>query len=259
MSRARTLARSLVVAFGCFSKVPMPRVEWDRDSMRYAMVFFPWVALAIGLVLWGWLALCRTASVGVLLRAAGVALAPVAVTGGIHLDGLADVVDAQSSHAELARKREILKDPHTGAFAIVGVACYLVAYLALASELDAAPATAALLAGMHWQSRCLSGVATLAFPRSTGQGMLAAFGASADKRRSLAALVAEWVAGVAAAAWVSGAASAAMAAGGVASLLWLRRFAARQFGGMSGDLAGFFLEVAELVMLACLVVATHLA
>lgn len=254
-----SLARSLVVAFACFSRIPMPRVEWDRDSMRYAMAFFPWVGLAIGLVLWGWLALCRAASVGVLLRAAGVALAPVAVTGGIHLDGLADVVDAQSSHAELARKREILKDPHTGAFAIVGVACYLVAYLGLASELDATPAVAALLCGLHWESRCLSGVATLALPRSSGKGMLAAFGGSADKRRSLVALVAEWAAGVAATAWAWPAAAAAVAAGGVATLLWLRRFAARQFGGMSGDLAGFFLEVAELVMLACLVVATHLA
>ena len=39
-------------------------------------------------------------------------------------------------------------------------------------------------------------------------------------------------------------------------LAWLHRFARKEFGGMSGDLAGFLLQLSELVMLAVLVFAT---
>ena len=253
------LLRSLVVAFACFSKIPMPRVEWRPDSMRYAMVFFPWVGLVIGLLEWAWLGICDALAAGTLLRAAGLTLVPVAVTGGIHLDGFADVVDAQSSHAEAERKRQILKDPHTGAFAIIGVASYLVAYLALASEVPAGWHTVVLLACLHWTSRCLSGVATVAFPKSSREGMLATFGGSVDKRNSLVVLLLEWALGVGVGVWADPAAGVAMAVADVVVLLCVYRFAMREFGGMSGDLAGFFLQVAELVMLACLVVAMRVA
>lgn len=254
-----TVLRSLVVAFACFSKIPMPQVEWREDSMRYAMCFFPWIGLVIGAVAWCWLEVCGLLSAGSLLWAAGVTLVPLAVTGGIHYDGFADVIDAQSSHAEAKRKREILKDPHTGAFAIIGIASYLVAYLALASELPKTPLAVALLCCMHWESRCLSGIATVSFPKSSGQGMLATFSGSADKRISVAVLVAEWGLGACAMVWLSPAAGASMAVAGLLVLAWLYRFAMKQFHGMSGDLAGFFLQVAELVMLACLVVALRLA
>ncbi|MGM3109725.1 adenosylcobinamide-GDP ribazoletransferase, partial [Bacillus cereus group sp. BC307] len=42
---------------------------------------------------------------------------------------------------------------------------------------------------------------------------------------------------------------------GFACLAVLHPFARRNFGGMSGDLAGFFLQACELVMLACIVFA----
>ena len=109
--------RSLVIAFACFSKIPMPRVDWREQSMRYCMCFFPLIGLVIGLCLWVWAWLCGALGFGSVLRGAGIALLPLAVTGGIHMDGFADVVDAQSSHAEPDRKRQILKDPHTGAWA----------------------------------------------------------------------------------------------------------------------------------------------
>ena len=57
---------------------------------------------------------------GLFLQAAGFTLLPVVVTGGIHLDGFGDTLDALASHAEPERKREILKDPRAGIFAVIG-------------------------------------------------------------------------------------------------------------------------------------------
>ena len=167
-----TFLRSLVLAFSSFSSIPMPQLEWREDNMKYLMCCFPFVGLAIALALAAWAWLAGALGFGALLTGAGVALVPVLVSGGIHLDGFCDVIDAQTSHGSPERKREILKDPHTGAFAAIGVMCYLVAYVAFASELVLDWRIVVLLGGMHVVSRCLSSIATLAFPTSTSEGML---------------------------------------------------------------------------------------
>ena len=246
--------RSAALAFSSFSKVPIPHVEWREENMRYMMCFFPLVGLAIGALLAAWFALCQALGFGPVLFGAGVAIAPVIVTGGIHLDGFCDVVDAQSSHASSERKREILKDPHAGAFASIAVAAYMVAYAALATELVASWVAIALLAGMHVASRCMSGLATLAYPTSSSRGMLSMFHESGSGMRAIVAIVVELVLCGAVMAWISMPVAVVSMAVGLSFLALLYPFAQTQFGGMSGDLAGFFLQVAELAMLAALVI-----
>ena len=245
--------QGLVLAFSSFSKVPMPQIEWREENMRFMMCFFPVVGLAVGAAIALWVGVSGALGFGPVLFGAGIALVPLAVTGGIHLDGFCDVVDAQSSHAEPVRKREILKDPHTGAFAAMAVAAYIVAYAAIASELEQTWLVAALLACMHVASRCMSGIATVVFPTSSSRGMLSMFHESAQARTVFIVLIAELVACIAVMLIAYLPAVVAVLVG-LACLAVLYPFAKTQFGGMSGDLAGFFLQVAELAMLAALVV-----
>ncbi len=60
---------------------------------------------------------------------------PILVTGGIHLDGLLDTVDAKSSYGDRKKKLAILADPHVGAFAIIGGSVYLLLYAACLIQL----------------------------------------------------------------------------------------------------------------------------
>ena len=39
------MLRACIVAFAMYSKVPMPRVEWNETSMKYALCFFPLMEL----------------------------------------------------------------------------------------------------------------------------------------------------------------------------------------------------------------------
>lgn len=242
-----------ILAFSSFSKIPMPQIEWREENMRYMMCFFPLVGLAIGIVLGLWTWLAGALGFGPVLYGAGVALVPVAVSGGIHLDGFCDVIDAQSSHALPERKREILKDPHSGAFAAIGVAAYLVAYAAFASELSASLQTVVLLCALHVSSRCMSGIATVSFPTSKSKGMLSMFHESARGKRILVVLVIELAVAVVVTA-VACTPAIVVSCAGLVCLALLQPFAKSQFGGMSGDLAGFFLQTAELVMLVALVI-----
>ena len=86
--------------------------------MRYAMCFFPVIGAVIGGLLSLWICLTGD-STGSLFRASVAVLIPLIVTGGIHLDGLLDTADALSSYKTMEEKLEILKDSHTGAFAII--------------------------------------------------------------------------------------------------------------------------------------------
>lgn len=42
------IIKSICVAFSMYSKIPMPRVEWNEKNMKYAMCFFPLVGAVIG-------------------------------------------------------------------------------------------------------------------------------------------------------------------------------------------------------------------
>ena len=128
--------RSLWIAVAMYSKLPVPQVEWDRKSLSWALCFFPVVGVVIGLLLGLWLELCALLDIGPWLRAAGALLLPVAVSGAIHLDGFCDTADALGSHQPREKKLEILKDSHTGAFAIICCCLYLITFFAVWCEAE---------------------------------------------------------------------------------------------------------------------------
>ncbi len=248
--------RSVAMAFLMFSRIPMPMIEWKQENMRWMLSAFPLVGAAVGLGLWLWQLLSAALGFGPLLWAAGVTLLPVLVTGGIHMDGYCDVSDALASHAPMEKKRAILKDSHTGAFAIIQLGCWLLAYFALASELPVTGHTVLLLGLMHVLSRILSGTIALIYPKNDAEGLLRTFTLSAEGKGPLAVLLALLVLCAGALILTGGLPGAAMVLGGALTALWMKRLSARQFGGMSGDLSGYFLQMAELSMLLCCVIVS---
>lgn len=241
---------TIAVAFGMFSAVPLPQPEWNRRNMRYSMCAFPWIGAVCGLSWWGWATVCRWLAVPALLRGAGLCLLPIWITGGIHLDGYADTCDALASCAQPAKKQEILSDPHCGAFAVIRLCSYFVAYFALCAVLQ--PSSRALLAmGLAFVlERALSGVAVTSFPLAKDTGLAHAFASTADRQRVRMVLILLCIL-----LCFLLAVCGSLLPVAVALLVFWRyhRVAQRQFGGISGDLAGWFVQKAELWMLAALV------
>lgn len=251
-----SVLRSIVAAFSCYSAIPMPHVRWDERDMRYMMAAFPLVGLVIGACELLWFATCDALCFGTLARATGLVLIPIVVSGGIHLDGLADVTDAQSSHAEPERRQQILKDPHVGAFAVIGVCCYLLASVGLASELE--PSLAPFVACIPVTSRCLSGLAVVTLSAARKEGMYASIRKAASMRVVRTLLVVEFAIACACMVALQPIVALCALAVSAAILAYVRHLAMSQYGGMSGDLAGFFLQLCELGMFACIVVVGRL-
>lgn len=242
----RRFWNSFKIAFAMYSKIPMPRADWDTDNMRYMMCFFPFVGIVTGALVIGWGFCADFLGAGQLLRAAGYVLIPVLVTGGIHLDGLLDTADALSSYQSRERKLEILKDSNAGAFAVITACCYFLAAFALWSELGEREAM--VLAGGFVLSRSMSGLSVASFPCAKRSGTVAMFSDASQERVVMLCLYLLLFVSAGYMCILDPKLGTAAVVGGWLTFFWYYRLAMKQFGGITGDIAGFFLQCCELVM-----------
>jgi adenosylcobinamide-GDP ribazoletransferase len=250
----KDLFASLCIAFSMYSRIPVPQVEWKERSMKYALCFFPLIGVVIGAVLCGYAYLTSAVwTPGPVAYASLGTVIPLLITGGIHMDGFLDTVDARASFQTRERKLEILKDPHTGAFAIIGCGVYLLIYAAVFGELgrEAFPAGAAVFV----LGRAISGWSVVSFPKAKKDGLVSTFSMQAEHR------IVRWVMDLwagAACVWLiafaGGLTGCAVILAALLTAVWYYRMAMREFGGVTGDLAGCFLQVCELVCLAVLAI-----
>lgn len=250
------LAESLVIAFSMYSRIPMPMVAWTEKGMKYALCFFPAVGIAVGAAVAAFWYLSRLLGLGDLSRFCVETALPLLITGGIHMDGFLDTVDARSSHQSRERKLEILKDPHAGAFAIAGCGVYLLFYAAAFSELS--PEAFPGIAGIFVMSRALSGYSVVTFPKAKKDGLVTAFAKGASQApTAVSGILLCWLAGGFAWILLTGGLVMALAAGtgAAAAFFWYRHMALQEFGGITGDLAGYFLQMAELFMIGAAALA----
>ena len=250
--------KSVIIAFAMYSKLPMPRVDWEKNALSWALCWFPLVGLFIGAALWLWLALAHWLGFGTIFTAAFALLLPIALSGGIHLDGFCDTCDALSSHQSREKKLEILKDSHTGAFAIICCGLYLIVFFAAWCEVSAAGRAALALCLGPVLSRGLSGLFAVTLPNARGTGLLATFTAPMDAARARAVLGTWTAAAAAAMAALSPWTGAGALLGAALACLYYVTMARRQFGGITGDLAGFFVQTCELAMVLGAVFAQRL-
>ena len=243
------LLRSLAIAISMYSKIPVPTVDWNEKNMKYAMCFFPVVGAAAGglQLLIGYLLLKYT-SCGNLFFAIAMVLIPVIVSGGIHLDGFADTVDALSSYGDREKKLEILKDPNTGAFAVIGLCVYFLADTALWSEVTVE--LLPVIACTYMLSRSLSGISVVSFRAAKNSGLLRTFQDGAQKKRVRVVLIVWACVCGGIMLYLSWKTAVIVILAALFVFLYYYRMSRKQFGGITGDLAGYFLQVCELAMLA---------
>ena len=234
------------MAFSMFSALPMPQIKWDEKNMRYMLAAFPIVGACQGLIMWGMQTLLMLAGFPLILRSAILCVIPIIYTGGIHMDGFMDVSDALSSNRDREKRLEIMKDPHIGAFAAIALAVYMVLYFGFLCGIERFEPAYFIL--MPFLSRCLSGLSLLTFKVAPESSLGAMFSNGAAKKATVSILTAFTVL-AGAGLIVCGIKGIFILLGAAVMFLIYNRLAEKQFGGTTGDLAGWFLAMCELVML----------
>ncbi len=243
------LMKSFCSAFLMYSRIPMPQVEWKEENRRWALCFFPLIGEVIGVALVTWYHLCRLFGWGEWLFAAVSAAIPILVTGGIHMDGFCDVCDAKASCGSREKMLAIMSDSHIGAFAAIKTALYLLVQAGIFSQLFREKSVELLTVGalIFVLSRALSGLAAVTFRSAKTDGNLQNFVKPAHKAVTVAVEI--FFIALTGPAMLLMCPSAGIGAiiGAAVTFVYYRIFAYRTFGGIAGDLAGYFLQLCELI------------
>lgn len=244
----RAMIRPLLIAIQFLTRLPVPvRGTVANEDVRRSLAFYPAVGALLGACIW--LGAWALQDFDPLLRAALLVALWTALTGALHLDGLADCVDASAgSRGDPARARAILKDPRCGSMGVVAVVILLLLKFAALAALPAQPG-AALLLLPPVLARTAVVVLFLAVPYVSPGGLGAALAAPGPATRNRAAVAAAvlllWLlAGTDAVLW--GLAGAALSFAAV--VRWLRGV----FRGVTGDGAGALVEITEAALLVLL-------
>lgn len=200
------------------------------------------------MLFWHWLStvLC----IDKILFAAVAVVIPIILTGGIHMDGFCDTVDAIASHREMSRKLEIMKDTHVGAFAVIYAAVYIILCFGLYASIFTASSIPIIGIGFIF-SRALTVSAVATIKNARGEGMLAAFTDHISRRISWIITILFFLISAVGFFFIN------LIIGSICIFFcgaWFfiyRRFTLKQFGGITGDTVGFFQQITELLILIC--------
>ena len=239
---------TLLVAISTYSAIPVPQFEWNDRNTGYPLCFFPVVGLLCGGAMLAFNALCNYIKASELFFAAVATCIPLLITGGIHLDGYMDTVDAIASHQTQERMLEIMKDSHCGAFAVIYCVIYLILDFALFSQVYL-QRLVPFFCFMFVLSRVLSALCAINLPNARGNGMLAAFTKSKQRGRSNLILVVILLLVCGSMVAYKGWLSLCVLAVAIIWTVIYRGLAIRRFGGVTGDTSGFFLQICEILCL----------
>lgn len=242
------IIRSIVIAFSMYSQIPMPQFAWEEEDMKYMLCFFPWIGAVIGGCVYLWRYICDCFAIGALCYGVIGTVIPLLLTGGFHVDGYLDTMDAFHSYQSRERKLEILKDSHIGAFSVIMLGAYGLIYLGAFSEIKEKELLQIVCAGFVL-ARVLSGISVVSFPSAKKEGLLYMFASTAQKKMVKGSFYLQGVLCVGFMLWRSWfAGGMVVAAAGCAFWYYYYR-SKKELGGITGDTAGYFVLICEGSML----------
>ena len=241
------------VALGFLTTLPIPQPPFDPARFGRAGRWYPLCGLVIGALLAVVYLLAGTLFAPV-VTATLVVAAWAGLTGGLHLDGLADCADGLLPPVEQERRLEIMRDPRVGAFGVIALVLALgLKSGAIATSLDGV--TALILAPV-WARWTLLLAASQ--PPARPDGLGAGFAAGLTGGALLPALATAAIATIAVLIWrgplvpalLLTTVGAILAVHGAAAAVIL--LARRRLGGVTGDVFGLVVECGELAILLVL-------
>lgn len=253
------LFRSFMMAWGMFFAVPCPSKQWDEKNRNIMLLMLPFIGLIIGAIGYGCCLAMKAAGLNTVMEAAVLTALPLVLTGCIHADGYMDVCDAVLSRRDRTERIKILKDSHTGAFAVISLALMLLVYCgSLCGMLAAGDAVlAACLFTIPVMTRAAS-VSCIFVCRPLAVSQYSSPEWQAKKKMAAAAVLIGGVllaavslaAGLISGSAVSAGEAAAAAAAAYAGAMITGHCARKDLGGMNGDISGFMITAGELTGVA---------
>lgn len=253
------IIRSIVVAFSLYSRIPVPVFTWNDSDMKHAISALPLIGALIGILSFAAYRILLILDLPLFSIAIILSLLPVIITGGFHLDGFMDVQDAINSYQPKEKKLEIMKDPHIGAFAVISLGVYAGIYLSALYALFSKAGDAmdygycSIYMTSFFLVRALCGFTSVMFKKAKKSGMLSNETDSTGNADRLI-LFTESIIGMLMFMYFNLIAGAVCITSLILFSFFYKKKCDKEFGGITGDTAGFYVCSGELIVVVCLVV-----
>lgn len=270
------LLTGFLMTWGNFCSLPCPVKRWDDNCKSLMLGFLPTIGLIIGLLWAGIYVGLVYLSFPFLVVSFILAFLPFALCGFMHADGFMDCSDAIMSRRPLEDRQRILKDTHTGAFAVISAMFMILGYFAFISTAASMGMDFVNIVIITVLSRAIAGLEVL-LSKPLGTSQYASLSesifsssdeteaetqdeaeekpAAATKKQGIMLLLIQLVIYTALGFWASTYyASTALVYGAVVLGTFISiTYAKKQLGGMSGDIAGYGIVWGEFCGVAMLV------
>jgi len=240
-------ARGEITVAGLFlTRLPFPATAGaPLPPLARTVWSFPLIGLLVGLISGAALMLASKLSLHP-LACAMIALAVAAlVTGALHEDGLADVVDGFGGGRLREDKLRIMRDSQIGTYGVLALIFSVGLRASLVAGLLGPGLAAAALAGAAVLSRSLMPGIMVLMPQARVDGLAASAGRPTPRQAQLALGIGFVLAWPLLGFWAG---CVAMIAALAATLL-MATIARRQIGGYTGDVLGASQQAAEISIL----------
>ena len=245
------LFKSMAITFAMYSKIPVRNFNWEKENMKYCLLFLPVVGIVEGIFLIAFSIFLNKLNVNPILIAAVLTVLPILYTGGIHMDGFLDTMDALGSNQDKQKKLNILKDSNSGAFAIIGGLVYILLYFASLLTFQGFTRIY-ILAVSYMLIRAYSALSLIVFKNARGSGLAFEFADKSLIYTNRTVLIGFILLGSVAMIIINVNYGLLCAISTFLVFMYYRVKSFEEFGGITGDLAGYFLQLAELVVVLVL-------
>lgn len=118
--------KNFILMLRFFTRLPsFGDYEFEEKSYGKSTFLFPFVGLILGIILFFIYKLLAVMHLSIELITIVLLISNIYLTGGLHLDGLADSFDGLFSYRTKERILEIMKDPHIGVNGVISLICVL--------------------------------------------------------------------------------------------------------------------------------------
>ena len=235
---------SFLLALQFLTTLPLKIRNFSDKKMAWALVYFPIVGLFLGLMLLGLNTLLSIFGISPAVANIILVIVLIILTGGMHLDGVADTADAFLSGKAKKEMLEIMRDSHIGVMGVLALISIILLKISLLSSVNVAVKPVALML-MCILSRWSVVLAMYLFPYARQEGKARLFIQGMDLKifflSTIAAVICSFLI------WhIQG--LIVLLAVALCSYV-IGKLVMRKIGGVTGDTLGATIELTEIVIL----------
>lgn len=242
----KNLFKGFIMDITMFTIIPMPYKVWEDSAVCHMMKLYPLIGLIAGLINYLVYLIASYFNLPLIIITALTMIAPFIITGMLHLDGFMDVSDALLSRRDRKEKIRILKDPNTGAFSVISLGILFILNFSSVYAIIEGNKNIIGIIIIPIISRALMGYMLLK-KDTMKESSLGSYFKTGTGKVDIVVILSFLIMALVGLVYLLGIKGLILGGFIILSALISVNKSIKEFGGMSGDIAGYGLVIAEAV------------